>query len=293
MFCCSPAAYRTKLACTLPETHSRGQGILATRNDMATEPLLIYHCRDHGLVRKVYEQGQRRWLSFGDEGVQSIIDLEDAAVLVSPVCRAMLAVLLFIPAPRQALLLGAGGATLARYLQNHRAAIQGDCVEVSSAVAEIADKYFQCPGKNQGWRMIVADAREHIEQCQRYYDLVFLDIGDEGVSPAWLFEPLFLGQCRKTLRRGGALVINIIQESAEKFASALWNIRQTFDLRTVCLSVPEHRNILVFAFNGVPQHSDLETLERRIPHLTDQWGLEFQQFWQRMKELNPRNSGIF
>lgn len=260
---------------------------------MATEPVLIHRCNDLGLVRKVYEQGQRRWLSFGDDGVQSIIDLVDTDVLISPVCRAMLAVLLFVPVPRRVLLLGAGGATLARYFQHRKAAIEGDCVEVSSAVVEIADKYFECPGESQGWHMIVADVREYIKQCQRHYDLVFLDIGDEGASPAWMFEPEFLGQCRGTLQDGGALVINIIQESAEKFASALWNIRQTFDLRTVCIPVPEHRNILVFAFNGSPQYSDLESLERRIPHLTEQWGLEFQRFFQRMKEVNPRNSGIF
>jgi hypothetical protein len=61
----------------------------------------------------------------------------------------------------------------------------------------------------------------------------------------------------------------------------------------VCLSVPEHKNILVFAFNGLPQYSNISILDQRVPTLIQQWELEFDQFLMRMKEVNPRGSGVF
>lgn len=260
---------------------------------MSTDPALIHRCKDLGLDRNVFEKDNLRWLSFGDDAVQSIIDLEEPGTLISPVCRAMLAVLLFTPEPQRVLLLGTGGGALARYFHHRRPAVEGDAVEMSSAVVEIAGKYFEYPGEDRGWRMVVGDAREYVYQCREHYDLIFLDIGDEGASPSWIFDPEFLEQCRRCLRDDGALVTNIIQETAEQFAAALWSIRQAFDLRTVCIPVPDHKNVPVFAFNGVPGCHDPEELGQRVAGLTRQWGLEFDRFLVRMKDVNPRGSGVF
>ena len=69
--------------------------------------------------------------------------------------------------------------------------------------------------------------------------------------------------------------------------------RQAFDQRTVCLDVPEHKNILVFAFNGSPKFVDATILDKRAPRLKQKWGLEFDEFLDRMKKANPAGSGIF
>ena len=261
--------------------------------DMETDPVLIHHQKDLGINIDVFEKDNLRWLSFGDGGIQSFINLEDPGALHSPVYRAMLAVLLFTPAPERVLLLGTGGGALARYFHYCQTAIQGDAVEISSVIADIASQFFEFPSQDQGWRTVISDAQEYIYQSKQHYDLIFLDIAEKGSSPTWMFATDFLEQCRERLGDDGALVLNIIPQGAEDFSKALWNIRQAFDLYTVCLSVPEHKNILVFAFNGLPQYSDISMLDQRVPTLIQQWGLEFDQFLMRMKEINPPGSGIF
>lgn len=260
---------------------------------METDPVLLHHHEDLGINLDVFEKGNLRWLSFGDNCIQSIIDLEDPGSLHSPVYRAMLAVLFFTPTPERVLLLGTGGGVLARYFHHRQTAIQGDAVEISGVIADIASQFFEFPGQEQGWRTVISDAQEYICQSKQYYDLIFLDIAEKGLSPTWMFEPDFLEHCRKRLGDDGALVLNIIPKDAGFFSKALWNIRQAFDLYTVCLSVPEHTNVLVFAFNGIPQYSKISMLGQRVPELIQKWGLEFDQFLTRMKEINPRGSGVF
>ena len=68
-------------------------------------------------------------------------------------------------------------------------------------------------------------------------------------------------------------------------------IREAYDRQTVCLSLAEHRNVLVFAFNHIDQagtalaQADLDILER-------QWQVEFGQFYQQMLLDNPKGSGV-
>ena len=262
--------------------------------DMETDTVLLHHQKDRGLNIDVFEKDNLRWLTFGDDCIQTVINLNDPDSLHSPVYRAMLAVLLFIPTPECVLLLGTGGGALARYFHHRQNAIHGEAVEISSVIVDIARQYFEFPTPDQGWQTVVSDAQEYIYRSRQHYDLIFLDIADRGSSPAWMYEPDFLEHCRERLvQDDGVLILNIIPESTEKITSALWNIRQVFDLTTVCLSVPEHKNILVFAFNGIPQYCRISTLDQRIPTLKEQWGLEFDQFLTRMKEINPRGSGVF
>jgi NADH:ubiquinone oxidoreductase subunit H len=86
------------------------------------------------------------------------------------------------------------------------------------------------------------------------------------------------------------LVLNLIPQDAEDFAHMLAPIRQVFPLCTACLSVPTQHNVLVFAFR---EALDCAGLESRIPALTQQWGLPFAEFLQRMRSENPTGSGVF
>jgi len=250
---------------------------------------------------QVYQQGNLRWLDFGDGAIQTLIDLEDASRLPSPVSRAMLAALLFIDEPEKVLLLGTGGGAIGRYFHNRCPTIMGDAVECSQAVADIAQGFFEFPDKSSGWRLIIADARDYIQAVDQQYNLIVLDIAEGLLTPPWVTTPDFLHQCRSHLTSGGVLVINMMPDNAGDFAQGLWNIRQIFDQRTVCLSVPEHNNILVFAFNGEPRYGDIHELQQHISTLdppldqaSDQhWRLEFDDFLTRMQQENPIGSGIF
>jgi spermidine synthase len=242
---------------------------------------------------EVWEDEKTRWLTFGTSTIQSTIDINDPGQLPSPSCQAMLSALLFIPEPRRVLLLGTGGGSIARYLAHRCPQIQGDAVEISPLVAEITRRFFEFPTPDQGWQLTINDARHFVKQLNHSYDLMVLDISEKDDPPNWITEPEFLKDCQSRLSRRGALAINLIPKNANSFTQALWNIRQIFNRRAVCLSVPDHRNIVVIAFHGMPEFHNTTALKQRIAELTQKWDLTFQEFLDRMIQENPEGSGIF
>jgi spermidine synthase len=202
----------------------------------------------------------------------------------------MLAGLLFVPSPQRALLLGTGGGAIARFLAQREPACQGDAIEQSTAVADIARQYFDFPTAETGWSLHIAEAREYVASTPQHYDLIVLDIAEDQHSPAWLSDADFLAHCRARLTATGVLVLNLTPIDAEDFAHSLAPIRQTFAGCTACLSVPTQRNILVFGFRETVATVDVES---RIPGLSQHWGLPFAELLQRMHIENPPGSGVF
>ncbi len=254
----------------------------------------IHHQQEDTLHIYVHEGGSRRWLEFGDDVVQSIINLQRPQDLIAPVHQAMLTGLLFLPAPRRMLLLGLGGGAIARYMAHRQPDCHGDAVELSPAVADIAQQFFDFP---TAWGLHVADARDYIAQATlpdgQHIDCMMLDIAEQQHSPDWVSDSAFLGHCRQQLSAHGVLVINLMPRDAAEFTHQLAAIRGAFEARTLCLSVPQHRNILIFAFAQRPVFSDMAQLQQRVAGRTEQWGLPFDEFLGRMVRENPAGSGVF
>lgn len=254
-----------------------------------TEGELLYSINDDGRPVKVWQQGKRRWLEYGDELIQTEIDVTRPDILPESFNRAMLSGALFNgKVPKNVLLAGTGGGSTARYFANRFPDVTGDAVDLSSQILDIACRFFDCP--NQGnWQLIEADIRDHVQHCQSRYDLIVLDIAIGQASPDWMTAPDFLSACRCLLTKSGHLAINLIVENDQGLLTRLAAIRQAFDRRTVCVTLPKHRNIIILAFNqlnnAAPNHAEFKQLEA-------QWQVEFGQFYQQMLKDNPKGSGI-
>jgi spermidine synthase len=261
---------------------------------MSTHNKQVFRQTQNGQVIEVWERDGLRWLTFGDDTIQTTIDLNNPEQLPSASCQALLSALMFIPTPHHVLLLGTGGGSIARYLYRRCPTIMGDAIEQSSSVAEVAKEYFEFPNDPEKWQLKVTDARTYISNPGHKYDLAILDISEGGnYTPHWITSQQFLSECRQNLSPGGALAINLIPEGKEAFMTALWNIRQSFDRKTICLSVPDHKNIVVIAFHGIPEFHVIDALEQRTTELKMRWNLEYDEFLERMIRENPAGSGIF
>lgn len=252
------------------------------------ELLLNQKTADNGSIQ-VWQQANLRYLDFTDGLLQSAIDINDPGVLPFSLNRAMLAGIIFNAPIKRVLLAGAGGGASARFLAHRFPDIEGEAVEISADIADIARHYFQFP---ESWPIHIEDIRQFIQQPQAAYDVILLDIAVAQKTPDWILNANFLQRCRAQLTAKGHLALNLLVDDAEGFLAALKLIRQVFNKRTVCLSLENHRNIVVFAFNDVPEF--LPPLSAQyLQSLMLYWSIELDAFYQRMQKENPAGSGIF
>lgn len=169
---------------------------------------LVHRTRDAYGPIEVYDEGARRYLSFGPNDEQSCQLKVAPAVLQHDYCRAMLLPLLANPGPRHITLFGLGGGCLATALLRHLKSCRLDVVELRRAVIDIAFSYFQLPDSAR-LRIHHMDAADYLAAAQPAgSDLVLSDIyGADGLDLRQL-DPAFLRRSAELLRPGGWLVIN-------------------------------------------------------------------------------------
>ncbi len=250
-----------------------------------SERLFQKHTSD-GLIEVLADESLRSL--YLDNIEQTRINTEQPELLASLVHRSFLACLLFIKTPENVLLGGLGGGALARYLHNRKPEMSGDAIEINATIARLAREYFHFP--EQQWNLVVDDIRHWHKQP---YDLIIIDIAESDLTPAWLTDEPMLTQLRAQLSEQGVLALDLLVDDAQSFTRALSNIRKVFDRQTLCLSVPDHKNIIIFAFMRPPQKFSLQDLTGRIKPLTDSWGLDFSAFVEQLKKDNPENNGFF
>lgn len=255
-----------------------------------TKPQLIVNWKTTDETLRIWQQGERLWLDFDDGLVQSEINLAQPELLPSSLNRAMLAGMLFEEAPQRVLLVGTGGGATARYFSHRFPDVKGEAVEVSESVASIAVNYFEFP-QDKHWQLIHDDIRHYIQDCTHNYDLIVIDIAVNQVTPEWIIEHDFLGQCRALLTPQGQVAFNLLINDGNGFMHYLAAIRRVFDQRTACLSIPNYRNIVIFAFNSSSLYPSISP--ERLALLEQDWGIEFEAFYQQMLIDNPSNSGVF
>jgi len=250
-----------------------------------SERLFQKHTPD-GLIEVLADEPLRSL--YLDNIEQTRINTEQPELLASLVHRCFLACLLFVKTPENVLLGGLGGGALARYLHNRKPEMSGDAVEINATIAKLAREYFYFP--KQRWNLVVDDIRHWHKQP---YDLIIIDIAENDLTPGWLIDEPMLTQLQAQLSEQGVLALDLLVDDARSFTQALSNIRKVFDRQTLCLSVPDHKNIIIFAFKRLPQNCSLQDLAGRIKPLTDFWGLDFSAFVEQLKKDNPENNGIF
>lgn len=263
----------------------------------SAKPLFQKHTPD-GLVEVLDTPPLRGLYLDGIE--QTRIDLDHPELLSSVVHRSLLACLLFIETPKTVLLGGLGGGALARYLHHRQPEMRGDAVEINETIAMLARDYFDFPGQISGqlpdqlpgqhWQLSVTDIRHW---HKRAYDLMIIDIAEGERTPDWLSSEQMLSQLQGKLSAQGGLAFDLLVDDAAAFTRALANIRKVFRRQTLCMAVPGHKNIIVFAFNQLPENCSIQELNLRAESLTALWGLEFAVFIKQLQKDNPGNNGVF
>ena len=154
----------------------------------------------------VSERGGVRALHLGGEAVQSAMRLDDPYALALDYTRCMMAFLLFHPEPREALLIGLGGGSLAKFLHRELRSLRMRIVEIDPRVIDAARTHFHLPPDDARFAVELGCGAEVLapECC----DLLVVDGFVDEAVPASLASPAFFDAAWMALAEPGVLVMN-------------------------------------------------------------------------------------
>jgi spermidine synthase len=127
----------------------------------------------------------------------------------------MLASLYVNPHPRSILLIGLGGGTLPRAINELLPEAQLDIVEIDPAVIQVAKQFFGF-AQNKNTHVIESDGRVYVKRArreQRTYDWVLLDAFDHEYIPEHLLTREFIAEVKSILNPNGMLTANTFASS--------------------------------------------------------------------------------
>lgn len=176
----------------------------------------IFSCHDrHGPIQ-VFDDGNKRYLAFGNDDEQSCLLKNAPSHLQYDYTKAMLLPLIFEtkdlqPAEKQILILGLGAGSLANCLLKQLPDHSLTAVELRQAVIDVAYDYFEL-SNHISLTVLTADAKHHIENDRQQYRLIFSDIYSASGMDDAQAQKSYLTHCLRLLATHGWLVLNFWRE---------------------------------------------------------------------------------
>ncbi len=229
----------------------------------------------------IVEQHGIRSLHFSRDYVQSAMRLADPWTLEFAYTRKMMGFLLFAHEPREILLLGLGGGSLAKYCHRHLPAARITVVELDPDVVALRDE-FRVPPDDERFRVVLADAADYVARRPGQPDVILMDAFDrDGLAPSLGSRDFYSG-IRDALGRHGVLVANTAGEKAHRLAQ-LEAMRSAFDDNVILVPVEDDGNHVAFAFGDARFEPRWRWIANRARAMRKRYGLDFPRFAGRLE----------
>jgi spermidine synthase len=231
-----------------------------------------------------------RTLHLGGPAIQSAIRLSAPERLELAYTRAMMAFMLFAPAPRDLLMVGLGGGSIARFVHEQLPRTRITVVEINPEVVAAARSFFGVPFDDDRLEVVVGNGAAYVPTQRAACDVLLLDAFEDGQSVRSLATLGFYEACRNALRPDGILVVNFIADEP-RFGVYLSRIERAFEGRLLCLPAEDRVNVIVLAFRRRIARVAIEPLKRAGRELKRRYGLPFDRFARELAEHNPGTTG--
>jgi spermidine synthase len=235
----------------------------------------------------VSERGGVRALHIGGVAVQSAMRLDDPYALALDYTRCMMAFLLFHPEPREALMIGLGGGSLAKFLHRELRTLRVRIVEIDARVIDAARAHFHLPPNDARLAVELGCGAEALapECC----DLLVVDGFVDEVLPESLASTAFFDAAWMGLAEPGVLVMNLM-DSDPQFDQTLQHLERSFGGAVLCMPALVDPNVIVLALKGSPARVEWQGLRQRAAALEARFGLPFQRYVNALREMNPHSA---
>jgi len=162
------------------------------------------------MVIDISEEFGIRKLHFGEDDTQSAMRVSDPIELILAYSRCMFGFMLFTDPPAEALLIGLGGGSIAKWIHEYLPQTQLTCVELQPQVVSVARSMFHLPEDDERLEVIVGDGAAHVwAMPEASSDLIMMDAYyATGIAPP-LATTDFFAACRDKLTDNGVLAVNL------------------------------------------------------------------------------------
>jgi spermidine synthase len=221
-----------------------------------------------------------RTLHVGGEAIQSAMRLDDPYALALDYTRCMMAFLLFHPQPREALMIGLGGASLPKFFHKHLRKTRVRVVELDPRVVAVAREQFALPREVE---VDIGDGAEALApQC---CDVLVVDAFHDELHVPKLASSQFYDAAWLSLAEPGALVVNFMNDDPN-LDRCLQRLERAFGGAVLAMPALYDPNVLAFAFKGIEKSVAWETLRRRAGKLESRYGLPFGRYVSKLRQMN-------
>ena len=231
---------------------------------------------DPHLIEITEERGTRT-LHLGNCAIQSAMRISRPWDLELAYTRAMMAYLLFHPAPDAVLMIGLGGGSLAKFIRKCRPQTHITAVEIDDRIIVAARAHFDLPPDDDTLQVIHDDGAVYVSQHPGSADVILLDGFDGGNQVEALATEAFYVACRRVLRPHGILVVNLWGRDTQ-FSEYFARLLRAFDGEVGWISVMGKTNIVLLAFAESGAQQALTATSATLATLTQQYGLDFSGF---------------
>jgi spermidine synthase len=235
---------------------------------------------------EVSEEDGVRSLHLGGDAIQSSIRLKRPDELALDYTRAMMAFLLFQPLPREVLMIGLGGGSMARYIHQRMPGTRTTVVEINAKVLAAARSLFHFPVNDARLNVEIACGADYIADHAESADVLLVDGFDDGKQPGVLCTQAFYDAAYAALRPGGVMAVNFMAEE-KKLDAYLQRIEKSFDGQVACLTAADRVNIIAFALKRHPRQLAWVELKKRARQLQKIHDLPLDDFIAGLKKMNP------
>ena len=233
--------------------------------------------RSHDDGLEVTEERGMRVLHLGSQAIQSAMRVSRPWDLELAYTRAMMGFLMFSPMPQEVLMIGLGGGSLAKFISRRRPQTRITAVEIDPRVIAAARTHFELPPNDATLNVIEGDGALYVRQHPASADIILLDGFDAGNQVEALATQTFYAACRRVLRPGGVLVVNLWGRDSN-FAEYLARLSRAFDGEVGWISVQNQTNVIVFGFAEPGAPARLDAARPQLEGLSKRWGLDLRGF---------------
>lgn len=199
----------------------------------------------------ISEKAGVRYLHFSSNWVQGAMRIQRPHALELPYTREMMAGLLLRdpPWPGEALLIGLGAGSLAKFIYRQLPTTKITVVEIDPQVEIVARLHFKLPDDPPRLRVVIGDGAAYMLASGRHYDYILVDGFDKNARAGVLDTLPFYQACRSRLSDRGLLTVNLLGRE-RGFQASVSRINAAFDGRALVFPSCDSGNAIAFAAAG-------------------------------------------